>query len=68
MKALVPTEVIELKILLINGQKVLLDHDLAALYGVTTKANSKKQDLSLQEPRRCLRFSLQPVPFSVLLQ
>jgi len=37
MKAIVPKEVIELKILLINGQKVLLDHDLAALYGVTTK-------------------------------
>ena len=37
MKAIVPKEVIELKILLINGQKVLLDHDLAALYGVPTK-------------------------------
>jgi len=37
MKALVPIEVIEKKILLINGQKVMLDSDLAALYGVTTK-------------------------------
>jgi hypothetical protein len=37
MKAVVPSERIEQKILLIRGQKVMLDSDLAALYGVTTK-------------------------------
>lgn len=37
MKALVPIEIIEKKILLINGQKVMLDSDLAELYGVETK-------------------------------
>ncbi len=37
MKSLVPIEVIEQKILLIGGRKVMLDSDLAALYGVTTK-------------------------------
>jgi hypothetical protein len=37
MKSFVPLEVIEQKILLIKGQKVMLDSDLAALYGVTTK-------------------------------
>jgi hypothetical protein len=37
LKSLVPIEVIEKKILLISGQKVMLDSDLAALYGVTTK-------------------------------
>jgi len=37
MRALVPVEVIEKKILFVNGQKVLLDSDLAALYGVPTK-------------------------------
>jgi phage regulator Rha-like protein len=37
MKSLVPIEVIEKKILFINGQKVLLDSDLAELYGVETK-------------------------------
>jgi hypothetical protein len=37
MKSLVPIEVIEQKILLINGRKVMLDSDLAALYGVETK-------------------------------
>jgi phage regulator Rha-like protein len=34
---LIPNEVIEEKILLIRGQKVMLDHDLAGLYGVETK-------------------------------
>ena len=37
MRPLVRLAVIEKKILFINGQKVLLDSDLAALYGVTTK-------------------------------
>lgn len=35
MKKLAPLEVIERKIL--RGQKVMLDSDLAKLYGVTTK-------------------------------
>ncbi|MHB8844411.1 MAG: ORF6N domain-containing protein [Nitrospirota bacterium] len=37
MKAIVPIEIIERKIFLIRGQKVMLDNDLAALYGVETK-------------------------------
>jgi hypothetical protein len=37
METLVPVEVIERKILLIRGQKVRLDRDLADLYGVATK-------------------------------
>jgi phage regulator Rha-like protein len=36
-KALVPAERVERPILLIRGQKVLLDEELAALYGVRTK-------------------------------
>jgi hypothetical protein len=36
--ALIPVERIERAILLIRGQKVMLDRDLARLYGVTTKA------------------------------
>jgi len=35
--SLIPIEVIERKILLIRGQKVMLDSDLAELYGVSTK-------------------------------
>lgn len=37
MQTIVPIEVIEGKILLIRGQKVMLDRDLADLYGVATK-------------------------------
>lgn len=33
---LLPQEVIEARILLIRGRKVMLDRDLATLYGVTT--------------------------------
>ena len=35
--AIVPGERIESRILLIRGQKVMLDSDLAELYGVSTK-------------------------------
>jgi len=41
MDAIIPIEVIKGKIYLIRGQKVLLDKDLADLYGVTT-ANLNK--------------------------
>jgi len=34
---MIPKEVLESKILLIRGQKVMLDRDLAALYGVETR-------------------------------
>lgn len=37
METIVPVEVIERKILLIRGQKVMLDSDLADLYGVAAK-------------------------------
>jgi hypothetical protein len=37
MKALVPIKIIEGKILFIRGQKVMLDRDLAQLYGVETR-------------------------------
>jgi len=36
-KAIIPAERIERSILVIRGQKVMLDADLARLYGVTTK-------------------------------
>ena len=38
MEILVPVEVIEKKIMLIRGQKVMLDADLADLYGVETRS------------------------------
>src|SRR3989338_7436800 len=36
--AVIPAEVIQNKIFIIRGQKVMLDRDLAELYGVPTKA------------------------------
>jgi hypothetical protein len=48
MNPLIPIERIEQKILLLRGQKVMLDRDLAELYGVTTsnlnKAVSRNPD------------------------
>jgi len=41
MDAIIPIEVIKGKIYLIRGQKVLLDNDLAGLYGVTTSNLNK---------------------------
>ncbi len=41
MKSLVPIEVIEGKILLVDGRKVILDKDLAGLYGVSTSNLNK---------------------------
>ncbi|HAT71265.1 MAG TPA: DNA-binding protein, partial [Elusimicrobia bacterium] len=35
---MVPQEILESKILVIRGHKVMLDRDLAALYGVETRA------------------------------
>ncbi len=52
--SLIPAERIERSILLIRGQKVLLDSDLASLYGVTTKR------LNEQVKRNAERF---PVDF-----
>ena len=38
MNKIIPQEILEQKILLIRNQKVMIDRDLAVLYGVETKA------------------------------
>jgi hypothetical protein len=48
--AIVPVERVEKTILLVRGQKVILDGDLAELYGVTTKR------LNQQVTRNIRRF------------
>lgn len=48
-KELIPVERIESKILALRGQKVMLDRDLAELYGVPTKA--LKQAVKRNEAR-----------------
>lgn len=43
-----PDETIEDTILLIRGQRVILDHDLARLYGVTTKVLNQAAKRNLE--------------------
>ncbi|MCX6715244.1 MAG: ORF6N domain-containing protein [Candidatus Uhrbacteria bacterium] len=50
--SLIPNERVEQKILLIRGQRVMLDRDLALLYGVSTKV------LNQSVKRNILRFPL----------
>ena len=58
MKALVPVEIIERKIYLMRGHKVMLDSELAVLYDVPTKR------LNEQIKRNAERF---PVDFAFQL-
>ena len=41
-QSLIPRERIERSILLIRGQKVMLDNDLASLYGVEPRCSFKR--------------------------
>ncbi len=50
MKPAIPAEIIEQRIFLIRGQKVMIDRDLAELYGVETK------NLNRQVKRNIERF------------
>ena len=58
MKDIIPAEMIEKKIYLIRGQKVMLDRDLAELYGVETRV------LNQAVKRNVTRF---PTDFMFLL-
>ncbi len=57
MNSLVPTEKIEKTIRLVRGQKVMLDFDLAALYGVTTR-----------HLNRCVRRNARRFPLDFMFQ
>ena len=58
MTALIPLQRIERKILLIRGQKVLLDSDLAELYGVTTKRLNEQVKRNSERFPKHFRFQL----------
>lgn len=60
MKALVPIEMIEKKILLIRGHKAMLDSDLAVLYGVTTKRLNEQVRRNLRRFPEDFMFQLTP--------
>ncbi len=55
---LVPLELIENKILLIRGRKVMLDRDLAVLYGVKTKALNQAVKRNLERFPKDFMFQL----------
>jgi hypothetical protein len=57
-KSLIPAERIEKAILLIRGQKVMLDADLAVLYGVETGALTRAVKRNLERFPRDFMFRL----------
>ncbi len=48
MNEIIPQDIIEQKIILIRGQKVMLDRDLAVLYEVETKIRNKAVRLKIE--------------------
>jgi len=58
MKTIIPKEIIESKIYLIRCQRVMLDHDLAALYGVKTKNLNKAVTRNLDRFPKDFMFQL----------
>ncbi|MEW6040586.1 MAG: ORF6N domain-containing protein [Elusimicrobiota bacterium] len=63
MKELVITESIEKKILVIRGRKVLLDRDLAELYGVPTKVLNQAVKRNLERFPEDFMFQLSKEEF-----
>ncbi|MBU1932136.1 ORF6N domain-containing protein [Patescibacteria group bacterium] len=67
MSSLVPVERIEGKILLIRGQKVMLDRDLAELYEVTTGNLNKAVRRNLERFPEDFMFQLTKEGFDTLI-
>jgi hypothetical protein len=65
-QAVVPREVIEQKIFLIRGRKVMLDSDLAQLYGVTTFNLNKAVKRNLDRFPQDFMFQLDSKEFESL--
>lgn len=63
----IPKEVIEKRILLIRGQKVMLDRDLALLYGVTTFNLNKAVTRNLDRFPQDFMFRLTSQEFKNLI-
>lgn len=67
MNKIIPSEVIERKILMIRGQKVMLDKDLAMLYGVTTGNLNKAVNRNLDRFPDDFMFQLTKEEFESLI-
>jgi hypothetical protein len=58
MKEIIPKEIVEQKIYLIRGQKVMLDKDLAELYGVETRVLNQAVRRNIDRFPKDFMFSL----------
>jgi hypothetical protein len=67
MKSRIPQETIEHKILMIRGHKVMLDSDLAILYGVTTFNLNKAVKRNLSRFPEDFMFQLNVEEFKSLI-
>ena len=65
-KSLIPADRIEKAILLIRQQKVMLDADLAALYGVETKALVQAVKRNVERFPEDFMFQLSREEFAIL--
>jgi len=66
MKELLPVEIIERKIYLIRGRKVLLDSDLAELYGVEVKQLKRQVRRNINRFPEDFMFQLQKEEYESL--
>lgn len=64
MKQLIPHESIEEKIYLIRGQKVMLDRDLARLYGVQTRVLKQTVNRNIERFPSDFMFQLDKKEFN----
>ena len=64
---LIPSVSIEKKIMLLRGQKVMMDSDLAALYGVETKALNRAVKRNLKRFPDDFMFQLDPSEAGALM-
>ena len=64
--SLIPTERIERSILFIRGHKVMLDSDLAVLYGVTTKRLNEQVNRNRDRFPEDFMFQLSKPEFAIL--
>lgn len=67
MKSLILAETIEQKIYLIRGQKVMLDRDLAMLYGISTGNLNKAVSRNIDRFPSDFMFRLNKLEFKNLM-
>ena len=66
MESIIPAEIVTSKIFLIRKEKVIIDSDLAALYGVETKALVQAVKRNLERFPQDFMFQLTKEEFKIL--